>query len=254
VKRFILFALLAPLLAGGQEPIYMPAATQPAVGLGYLRTQLIYRELGRGGGLPAEDEWKLWARYTQGIRYNVSLSAETAYVDRDENGLEDLRISAKWRVLQNDLGPVNTVRGSLIGGVELPTGSDENSTDSADPFFGGVITGIVGRHGMNASAIWQINTGGGPDSDDEFSYDASWLYRLAPTRWKPDTKASFYTVLEFNGRVWEGGDHELLVAPGLLYEARRWAAEIAIHLPLFEEVDGRRPEDFGAVAGVRYLF
>lgn len=260
MKQAALFILGLPLLLAAQEPVYMEAATQPAVGLGYLRTQLLYRELGNGGGLSSADEWLIKTRYTHGIRYNISVTAEASYsllnpdVEPNKSGFNDPRIFAKWRVLQKDIGPVNTVRGSLIGGVEIPVGDSAFSSDSTDPFGGGVITTILGRHGLNAGALWQFNTGGGPDGSDELTADASWLYRLSPARWKADTKASFYTVLEINSHYWDDGDREMLAAPGLLYEARDWAAEIALHLPLFEEVENRRPEDFGLTVGVRYLF
>lgn len=256
IRRFIVCILLLPILAAAQEPIYMEAATQPAVGLGYLRAQLLYRELGRGNGRPATDEWRLKARYTHGILYNVSLNAETAYVHwkQSAHGLDDVRMFAKWRVLQKDLGSVDTLRGSLIGGVELPSGTDKISSDSTDPFFGGVLTTILGRHGLNAGAVWQVNTGSGTDGNDQISCDASWLYRLFPVHWQADTKASFYTVLELNGRAWDSGDSELLLAPGLLYEAQTWAAEIALQLPLIEDISLHQPKNFGLVLGFRRLF
>ncbi len=240
-------ALLLPLCAAAQEPIVMEAATQPAVGLNYLRSQLIFRDL------DGADEYGLKTRYTRGVRYNVSINAETEYTAGDESGLDDVKLFAKWRVLQNDLGPVDTLRGSLIGGAELPSGS-RRSSDSFDPFFGGVVTTILGRNGFNADLIVQVNTAGGVEGDDKLSYDASWLYRIAPERWSADTTASWYTVLELNGNAWENGDHQLMITPGLLYEARSWAAEIGIHLPLTETMHDRPAEEFGLTAGVRYLF
>jgi hypothetical protein len=45
-----------------------------------------------------------------------------------------------------------------------------------------------------------------------------------------------------------------MAGPGLLYEARNWAVEFALHLPVFEKMDRRRPEIFGLVTGFRYLF
>lgn len=245
--KLAVLALTLPLLATAQEPIVMEAATQPAVGLNYIRTQILFRDL------DGTDEYRLKTRYTRGVRYNVSVNAEADYVHADENGPDDLRFFAKWRVLQKDIGPVDTVRGSLIGGAELPSGSDLSS-NSTDPFFGGVVTTILGRNGFNADLIYQINTAGGIQGDDKLNYDASWVYRIAPARWSADTTASWYTVLELNGSAWENGDHQLLVTPGLLYEARSWAAEIGIHLPLAETMSDRPKQKFGLTAGLRYLF
>jgi hypothetical protein len=263
MNRLYLMSLLLllnfPVLVLAQEPIFMEAATQPGVGLSYLRTQLRYRELD-GAKMPDADEYSIRARYTYGLRYNISLNAEADFISRDLDDHSDLhefddpRFFAKWRVLQYDLGPVNTIRGSLIGGAEVPLGSDKLSSDSTDPFGGGVITAILGRHGLNAALIGQLNTGDDAESDSELHYDASYLYRLSPTQWDSDTKASFYLVTEFNGTCWEGGDKELLFAPGLLYEATRWALELGIRFPLCQDVSRRYSEDFALVIGWRYLF
>ena len=234
-RRIIACTLLLPLAAAAQEPLFMEAATQPAVGLNYLRTQLLVRNLDHG------TDWNLKLRYTRGIRYNVSLNAETTYADGD--GADHLRLFAKWRVLQNDLGPIDTLRGSLIGGAEF-------SDESADPLFGGVITTILGRHGINADLIWQAAKGG----NDRLSCDASWLYRISPVRWQANTKASWYTVVELNSHHWESGESELLIAPGLLYEARSWAAEIALRLPLSENMDPGSAENVGFAVGLRHLW
>lgn len=247
IGKISIIALLLPLFAAAQEPIVMEAATQPAVGLNYLRAQFIYSNTDDG------DIHRIKTRYTRGVRYNVSMNAETDYSFGDESGMSDLSLFAKWRVLQKDLGPVDTLRGSLIGGAELPSES-RLSSHSINPFFGGLVTTILGRHGFNADLIYKINTAGGIESDDKLSYDASWLYRIAPERWSADTKASWYTVLELNGDAWENGDHQLMMTPGLLYEARSWAAEIGIHLPLTQTMIDRSEQDFGMTAGVRYLF
>lgn len=260
MKKALTAAVLFAWRAAAQEAVFMEAATQPAAGAGYLRTQLVYRDLGAVGGRSAADQVQIKARYSHGLRYNISLNADVAWTLLDSErsslrqGLEDPRAFVKWRVLQNDSGPVNTVRGSLIGGAELPAGAERFSSDSLDLFAGGVVTAIRGRHGFNADAVYQMNTGSGTDGDDRLTYDASWLYRLSPPRWRAETKASLYTVLEINAQRFEDGDHEMLLSPGLLYEARTWAAEIAVRTPLLEQMDRRRPEDFGVAAGYRRLF
>lgn len=260
MKTRLILILMLPLLTVAQEPVYMEAATQPAVGLGYLRTRFTHRSLDGRGDEAGGSEQILAARYTYGVRYNVSLNVETAgrvfHPDNRsaETGLDDPRLFAKWRILQNDLGPVNTVRGSLLGGIELPIQAHSLSSDSADPFAGGVFTAILGRHGLNAAAQWQFNTGSGKDSADELAVDGSWLYRLTPVRWKADTKASFYTVLEISSRFREDGDRSVHLAPGLLYEARSWAVEAAVRLPLAESLDHRRHETLAVTVGFRRLF
>ena len=40
----------------------------------------------------------------------------------------------------------------------------------------------------------------------------------------------------------------------MLYEGARWAAELGVRLPVFQEVRDRAEVEFGVYAGVRFLF
>jgi hypothetical protein len=61
-------------------------------------------------------------------------------------------------------------------------------------------------------------------------------------------------VLELQGERYGDGDRALRLAPGLLYEARSWAAEWALRFPLSNEMESRAEEKFTVTAGLRWLF
>ena len=50
------------------------------------------------------------------------------------------------------------------------------------------------------------------------------------------------------------GDHEILLAPGVMYEARSFAVELSVQLPLLQEIDHRPKTDFTVTLGLRMLF
>ena len=111
-----------------------------------------------------------------------------------------------------------------------------------------VTTAILGRHGLNGQLDWA----GNPSRPDEFLLNASHLYRLFPAEYGPDTTGSWYTILEWLNTINDEGDYSIDVAPGLLYEAWKWAAEAGVRLPVAERA---YPEpDYTIEVGVRYLF
>lgn len=254
-------ALLAFVLtAPAQESFFTESATQPAVGIGYLRTKLELRRLDEGRQTPKADEWRSVVRYTHGIRHNVSLGIEASVIslrpDRGGNrtGWTDPQLLAKWRVVQMDTGPVNTVRGSLIGGAGFPAGHRDWTSKSVDPLAGAALTSILGRHGLNADLLYQNRSGSGPEAGGRLNAGGAWLYRISPVRWQADTTASFYSVMEVRGKRREGNDRSVTFAPGLLYEARSWAAEVAFLLPAYDRMKRSSPLDRGVAFGFRRLF
>ncbi len=262
--------------AVAQEAINSPAATQPSTGRWVVRGQ--FRHLDARESPRTGDE--RIRRTTQnlsiayGLRSNLSLTAEvpfqqqrlrdgeTGNVKRDY-GIGDVTAQVKWRIHQHDFGPIDTSRFSLIGGVQLPTFMRPFSTESVNPMLGGVYTHVQGLHGFNASAIFKLNTGtgtrnnigGGDGKADALFYDASYLYRISPATYSPETSGgALYGVLELNGLYETNGDNELFLSPGIMYEARSWTVEASVQIPVWQDVD-RRPETrLVGVVGVRLLF
>jgi hypothetical protein len=260
--------------AQAQEATLTPAATQPAEGNWYLRQKVQYLRLGRDPSPADRDIDKIVATtlLSYGVTRDVSLTLDvpvefessrsnaSGEVERSF-GVNDIGITAKWRPLQWDLGPVDSVRVAFIAGVEVPTFDGKFSSQGVDPIVGGVVTAILGRHGFNQALRYKFTTDGQPfptragDGDaDALFYDTSYLFRLAPEEYAADTEASTYLTLELNGVYETNGDNEVILGPGILYEARTFALEATVGLPIVRDVDERPTADVVVTVGFRILF
>lgn len=257
-----------------QEATHTPAATQPAEGNWYLRQKVQYLRLGRDPSPADRDIDKIVATtlLSYGVSRDVSLtldvpvefdsskSKSTGELDRSF-GVNDIGITAKWRPLQWDLGPVDSVRVAFLAGVEVPTYDGSFSSRGFDPSVGAVATAIIGRHGLNQALRYKFTTNGQPfptragDGEaDALFYDTSYLFRLAPEEYAADTEASTYLTLELNGVYETNGDNEVILGPGILYEARTFALEATAGWPVVRDVNERPTSDFVFSLGFRVLF
>lgn len=170
-------------------------------------------------------------------------------------------LSLKWRFWQHDPGPIDTNRLALIGGVRMPTGTDGLSSDGWDPMLGLIFTRVSGRHGMNASLTYRVSTDGlanpiraGTGTDDLLTLETSYLYRLSPSEYTSETEASWYFTVESFVDYETNGDLAWRVAPGVLYEARRFTVELSPIVPIVNDTDHRAELEWGLALGVRVLF
>jgi hypothetical protein len=194
-----------------QEPTFMEAGTHP--GFETLYQRLIWTSPTLRAGEAAEQRWDLKTAY--GIQSHLAIEPDIGF---DGDGWRYASLRLKQRVIQRDTGPIDTWRASVHGGVEWFDGRDPG------PRFGVVSTTIRGRHGWNGQAEWH----GGMSKQDRFELNASYLYRLAPDVYQPGTRGAWYTMLESLNQLGGDGEHRGDLASGLLYEARRWAAEISL--------------------------
>lgn len=270
----VLLLALSATFAHAQEATNTPAATQPSVGQWYFREKVQYFNLGDDPSAERRDIDKIVATtlLSYGITRDLSASLELPLAlsfeepagssDKDtELGANDLSLSLKWRPFQWDLNPVDSVRLAFFGGVEAPTGSGDFGSHSWDPFAGAVFTTILGRHGLNQAISYKLNTGGdafntraGDGPDDALRYDTSYLFRLSPNEYSAETTAATYLTLELNGLYETNGDNEILLGPGILYEARTFALEASIGFPIVQDVDERPETDLVVTVGFRFLF
>ncbi len=243
--------LLAAPVCVAQEPTYMEAATHPGAGQFYLRllaSRSVYRQDGAAADLHAAA-----IRVAYGLRPTLAalLESELAALDTDrddETGLRLTTLRLKYRLFKADLGPLNTWRTSLTGGVAIPGDVDDGTLPSEpSPRCGVVSTAILGRHGLNAGVEWQA----GGEAADRVALNGSYLFRLAPDVYTAETRGAWYTMTESLNAVAEGGEADADVAVGLLYEARRWACEVSLRLPL--DRHGARERDYTITAGLRLL-
>jgi hypothetical protein len=268
--------MLLPLLLlaalGGtalaQEATNTPAATQPSVGKWYLREKVQYERFADDAHADQQGRGMVVATTTlaRGLTRNLSASVELPVVHRGggssgRTGLADPALAVKWRPWQRDLGPVDSVRFAVFGGVEAPSGDDHFSSDSWDPFVGGVATAILGRHGFNQSVSYKLNGGdgrplarAGDGPDNALRLDTAYLFRIDPVAYTARTSAATYVTLELNGLREDGGDHEVFLGPGLLYEARTYALEATVGLPVARDLSRRSEAELRVTLGARLLF
>jgi hypothetical protein len=263
-------AVLVPLCAtapsGAQEMPGMPAATAPSPGvfIPRIQTRAYFLE---------DDQFLLEEniRLEYGLVRDLSLSAEIplyqGFLDdprpRDgEFGLGDADVLVELRILREDLNAVDTVRASVFAGAELPTATDGFAAGSLDPCLGAVFTAISGRHGIDLAARYTFVTGDGlaapiflTDAGDDFlNLDAGYAFRIHPEAYTEEREPAWYLTAEINS-VWTmGGEHEVLLSPGLLIEAPTYALEFGCSLPLSEDQESSPRLDFALLAGIRLLF
>ncbi len=262
----------------GQEALNMDSATQPSPGVVYLYERAKFTAYGRspyGSGTDdhteSTNQLRLETSMVAGLTKDLALTAVIPFERREDQmegggsdtafGLADPEIVFKYRVYKSDSGTLDTLRVVLLAGAEIPSGDGNFTSGSVDPIIGAATTTIRGRHGFNAAARFKLNTGGdathnlgGDGPADALRYDASYVYRLVPSAWGAESDAALYAVFELNGLYETNGDNEILFAPGLLYEARRWAGELGARIPVYSAVDERQEVDWGFVVGVRFLF
>jgi hypothetical protein len=267
-----MLGLIAPVAA--QEAIWTPAATQPSAGTVISKHSVrIFNYHNDPTGLDRRGtDVVLQNTVSLGLTGTLSLNADVPIVirqfeaarnadDPDRADLGDISLNLKWRFWQHDPGPVDTLRLAGVVGLETPTGADGLSSDSVDPQLGLVFTGILGRHGFNAAATWTLTTGGTDDPimpglsvSDALRADAAYLYRLDPAEYTAETAASLYAVAELNAVYETNGDYELFLSPGILYEARNFALEASVQIPVAAETDHRPERRYGLALGLRVLF
>lgn len=177
-RMIVLFVLVlagVAVRAHAQAPINSNVALQPSKGGLIIRQQFRYSEAEQSSP-KGELDIELASAITTlvyGVSDELTLIFDMPYVlsrriennttgnDDTDSGFADLRLLSKVRLYRDDFGPTDTTRFDLIGGLELPTGKDEFSSDSIDPILGGVFTHVEGRHAFDVDALWHFNTGGG---------------------------------------------------------------------------------------------
>ncbi len=251
VSRFLVL-LLAGITtpAAAQEPTYMDAATHPGAGQFYSRLLVSKSEY-----TAAEMKTKACAAtltLVYGIRPTLAVLAKGAFASLsanggDETGLLWSTFQVKHRLFKHDLGPLNTWMASAFAGVTVPGNMDETAHRDAYPRCALVSTAILDRHGVNAALEWET-CGGEPN---RLTFNASHLYRLAPGEYAADTRGAWYTMIESLNAFTDDGDWRFDLAVGILYEARRWACEASLRLPLAQ--DWPVEDDYKITIGMRFL-
>jgi hypothetical protein len=228
----------------------MDAATHPGAGQLYSRL-LISRSEYEEDGADAELSTAT-LKLSYGIRPTLAFVFEGDFAhlstdENDETGVGLTTFQLKYRLFKQDLSPLNTWRTSILGGIAVPGNLDDSSPDTAYPQASLVSTAILGRHGLNAEVKWEEY---GHEAD-RIAVNGSHLYRLSPAEFTATTRGAWYTMLESLNDFTDDGDSRFDVAPGILYEARRWAWELSLRLPV--EQDWPQDNDYSVTMGLRFL-
>jgi hypothetical protein len=247
--------------AWSQEAIFTRSATQPAAGVLAWRQQ--FRWMDYTGDMT---ELSTRTMLSYGIAGNLAIEAQLPIISmtggwHEATGAGDLLLLAKTRIWQRHDSAIDTARIGVFGGAAVPLGPDALTGGGVDPVAGAVYMQVMGRHGINVSAQYQLTTNGtwhplmpGAGEADLIRADAAYLWRIAPVEYSLENDAAWYLTLEANS-FWEtNGDRELLLAPGLLYEGTQIALEIGVQLPVARCVMERPAQGVGVTAGFRLLF
>ncbi len=244
--RYSAVAVLLFTLNGvfAQEPAYMGAATHPGRGQFYSRMLLSYRA-GRSDGKALAFKLAYGVNPRLALLLDVDARSGTQNAE-DDAGLYLTSFQLKQRILQVDLGPLNTWRTSVRLGLAIPGDVRMQREEDVIPSAGLVSTAILGRHGLNAEAEWH----GYAEVENAWLLNGSYLYRLAPAEYSIETRGAWYTMTELLHEMEDGGASRTDIALGLLYEASRWAAEVSLLQPLD---NGPESYDYEITAGFRWL-
>ena len=261
--------------ASAQQAVWTDAAVQPSRNVGLVRQQaiLLSYDGDDAGVFNDTTEFRSRTSFSYGLTKEFAFTASVPLVYRDTNsdlpdfdgdefGLDDVMIMTKLRLWQNDFGPTDTARFSVMAGASVPVGDSTFSSGSVDPMVGAVYTIIDGRHGFNASARYRINTNAediyvspGTGEHDALFLDSAYLFRFAPTEYTPATSSgAWYAVIEGVYTYETDNSHEFCLAPGIMFEGSRWAFEASVMLPVYQDVQTRPERNFGVTVGLRYLF
>lgn len=182
--------------------------------------------------------------------------------EREVSGLGDVRIFARYTLLQSDARG-GAFRLSPFAGVETPTGESRKADEfgvlpaalqpgsgSLDYFAGVIATWATLDWSLDGQASWQVNRKDGVfDAGDAFMADLALYRRLAPAALSADTMGFLLGGVEINYvderrlRINgvadpESGGAQLFVSPGLQYARRKWIAEAAVQIPAWRDADG----------------
>ena len=265
-----LFAVWIAMSAQAQSPINAPGAMQPSTGTGVFHPMFIYRHLDDNptNNEQSVNEYIALMQVAYGVSSKFSLQFDAPLIYRDINlspsgsddefDIGDMTLLAKYRLFQDDSAPTNTMRFSVIGGLQIPGQIDyvtDSSNDAWDPIIGGVFSTVQGRHGFNASALWEFYTGDASETNsDSLRYDLSYLFRMSPTEYTAESSGALYAVLELNGNYGTNGENQLFLSPGIMYEGRTFTVDGTVMIPVWQDLKYRADVEIVVGAGLRLSF
>ena len=196
----------------------------------------------------------------------------------DARGVGDISLTGKYRFYREDV-PRGSTQFSLLGGLELPTGSTTKRKDGIklprplqlgsggiDPSFGLAGSWITAFHAVEGGIQFKYNS-----RHDGFrfgtvaNYDFAYAYQVYP-KW-PIENSQLSFLLEFNGehrernflggsKVSASGGDTIFLSPGIQYIFIDNALlETSVQFPVLDRVNGRQlHQDYRFLFGFRFLY
>ena len=209
----------------------------------------------------------------------LKISGPAGAIERGVRGLADARAFLRYTVYQRDDRGA-TFRVAPFAGVKAPTGASDSSDDmgklprplqlgsgSWDPFIGAVLTRQTFSWQIDVSLSYQFNsTRDRFRFGDEARLDVATKVRLLPRRLGEGLPDYLYANLESN-LIWRGQNkidstHDIdsggsvwYLDPGLQFVTRRIILEVAVQLPVLQDLNGTALEnDFILILSGRLAF
>jgi len=289
-----LFTIFGWTGATWSAPITFNTALPVAEGTFVAREQFVINQSGNDPSGAARDRtaWAAVSVLGYGVNNDLALFGVVPYVNkqlklttggarvtRHADGLGDIKFFGRYTVFKNNFKGGN-FRIAPFAGIEVPTGKNKRSdalgrlpasvqsgSGSWDPFGGIVVTYQVLDFQIDAQASYKANTAAnGFEFGDVARLDGSFQYRLWPRELSSGVPGFLYGVLEANlihedkNRIrgikdFNSGGTRLFLVPGVQYITKRWIAEVAVQLPVIQDLNGTKLEnDFVVRAGFRSNF
>jgi hypothetical protein len=200
--------------------------------------------------------------------------------DRGEAGLGDTTVLGKYRVYTDNFKG-GTSRLSLIAGLELPTGDDDERDSSGtlpqplqlgsgavDVIAGGAFTYQTLDHQFDTDLRYKINRSANQfNIGDVFQYNLAFQKRISPVE-LPDKGmySQWNALVEFNGDIAgrnesqavedsNSGGHTLFLSPGIQYVSQRTIYEFSFQQPILQDLNGNQLEtDYKLALSARFQF
>ena len=209
----------------------------------------------------------------------LKLNTNRQRVTRSANGIGDFTFFGRYTAHQNDQ-PGRTFRVAPFIGAKAPTGDDSESdaigtlppsvqvgSGAWDGFAGVVATYQTLRYQADGQLNYRVNgEANGFEAGDVARIDGSLQYRLKPKTLTTGVPGFLYGVIETNLIYREknkvngatdpnSGGTTLFIAPGLQYVTKRWIAEVAVQIPVSQDLNGTALEnDYIVRGGFRFNF
>ncbi len=188
-------------------------------------------------------------------------------LSQSDTAIGDVEIFSRYEVWRIDKRGT-TRRIAPFAGVRLPSGDVGISSDGTSDVFAGVVFTLANIH-QNFEAQIRYDRNGSNDqfdAGDGLSLDFSWQKRVFPSKITSETKGFWFAVLEaklnyaernqFNGLDnTNSGGFTSSLSPGMQYITRRWIGELAVRIPINNDLNGDALEpDYTVFSGIRVNF